>query len=607
MKRKIIILTLLVTLLASCFVFANAKEPAFSLYRNLKDEGKRVLFGDVFESTWKSGSDIISIYPIADDCPEIPTNSRSYQDIFCEAWDKLEDKNMKISYRIEFSTSDGKKIDVNVKKPGDELSYRDYLENYFYDDVHVPKNTFYSHLEPDATGDIIMSSLKVTAGKKVDLINSPIKITATLYGNSGIVSDSVSLVRSAEKLSITKETSGSKVKIKSSVPMAGLYVKWDSKVTEWTLDVNGESKKCGEYGMIHDYIDVVGATECTINVPSGMKLKDVAAYSEGTLPKDVQVWEKPLDKADMLVFSTHADDEVLFFGGAITKYQALGYKTQVVYMCHYWSGDYGDERREHEKLDGLWEMGVRNYPVNMPFEDHYATTLEDAKESYDLSKVTDEVVKNIDRFSPLVIVTHDIKGEYGHGGHMLLYAAVADGVEKATWNTPKTYIHLCKTNPIKLELKQKMDELGGKTPFDVATAAYKKHETQQWTSFRVRDDNSVYSCTDFGLFRTNVGVDKDNNMFENVVSYAEQARIEEEKRREEEEKKKKEEEASKTEAPEGTDKPIETSQPSPSPAPKEPAEKLSSDAVFGIIFITAGAILAIVVIISAIKRMKKKH
>ncbi|MBO7658788.1 MAG: PIG-L family deacetylase, partial [Clostridia bacterium] len=372
----------------------------------------------------------------------------------------------------------------------------------------------------------------------------------------GNVSDTVTLVGSAASLSVNVDSGGTNlpllrdrddytgygfnagetVTVRSERPVAGLYIQWDGPVNEWTLSYDGKNATFGRNGFLHEYVEIPGgAKECIINIPATTRICEIYAFSEGELPDWVQRWEKSLEKADLLVFSTHADDEVLFFGGAITLYCALGYRTQVVYMCNYWNGE---KTREHEKLDGLWTMGVRNYPVNMDFDDHYAESLEYAKTIYNYEKLTAAVAENIRRFKPQVIVSHDINGEYGHGGHIILCAALREAVEKtadatawpesankyATWDVPKTYLHLYGENKLRLDLRQKMDVLGGLTPLEVEKNAYLKHESQQWTWFYV-DDEYQYSCAAFGLYRTTVGNDSGiNDMMENIVSYAEQER-----------------------------------------------------------------------------------
>ena len=570
-KKLFLLLTAVAILAAAMFTHlteVNAEGvTTITLYKKYADRGVFSKYGETFKSEWRTGSDITSIYPIASTAEEIKIDGRHYQDVWKEAWNAFSgNEGCKICYRVQFGTSDGVTVDKMIMKPGDELSYRAYLENYIYDDIRVEKGVWYSHLEPDETGDLMLSSMKVTAGEKVDLINTPIKITACVYKGAdefdengfykGNVSDTVTLVGSAASLSVNVDSGGTNlpllrdrddytgygfnagetVTVRSERPMAGLYIQWDGPVNEWTLSYDGKNATFGKNGFLHEYVEIPGgAKECIITIPATTRICEIYAFSEGELPDWVQRWEKSLEKADLLVFSTHADDEVLFFGGAVTLYCALGYRTQVVYMCNYWNGE---KTREHEKLDGLWTMGVRNYPVNMDFDDHYAESLEYAKTIYNYEKLTAAVAENIRRFKPQVIVSHDINGEYGHGGHIILCAALREAVEKTadatawpesankygTWDVPKTYLHLYGENKLRLDLRQKMDVLGGLTPLEVEKNAYLKHESQQWTWFYV-DDEYQYSCADFGLYRTTVGNDSGkNDMMENIVSYEEQER-----------------------------------------------------------------------------------
>ncbi len=337
--------------------------------------------------------------------------------------------------------------------------------------------------------------------------------------------------------------------IKSTEEMTRLYIVWDRCPGEWTLESNGKTYTCGKNNYIHEYIELdEPAKECRMRFKSYQVLSDIYAYSEGELPKKVQTWQPPLDNADMLVFSAHADDEALFLSGPIVTYGGTGKcSVQVVYMCQFFSrnpDDFKGERiREHEKLDGLWEMGVTNYPVNGSFPDTYTTELSEAQRKYDHKKLTDFFTEMIRRFKPMIVVTQDFKGEYGHGGHIVLAAAVKDAVDNSyktdyfpetvkkygIWSVPKTYFHLYEENAIRLNLREPLDNFNNRTALQVAADAYKKHVSQQWCWFYVSDGTEKnpdpdhpdykYSCADFGLYRTTVGYDTNNDMLENISTY----------------------------------------------------------------------------------------
>lgn len=327
------------------------------------------------------------------------------------------------------------------------------------------------------------------------------------------------------------------ITVTSETPMRGLYIKWNGPVNPWTLEYNGKILNCGENGFVHEYIDLgEDVTTCTINIPKKISISDIMAYSAGNLPADVQVWNKPYDNADILAFAAHADDEILFLGGVLATYGGgQGDSVQVAYMCDFWNKE---PIREHEKIDGLWEIGIRNYPVCGGFADIKSLSLSRAKEIYSYDEVTAFVTEQIRRFKPLVCVTQDLNGEYGHGAHMLLAHAVCDAVDNSasasfcpesadkygTYDVPKTYLHLYEQNQIKMNLRTPLAGLGGRTALEAASDAYLKHVSQQVWDFIVSDDYE-HSCANFGLYRTTVGADTGNDMLEHITTYEEAKRI----------------------------------------------------------------------------------
>ncbi len=353
------------------------------------------------------------------------------------------------------------------------------------------------------------------------------------------------------------------VSVPEGEEIGGIYLVWSRIPGEWTMvygDNSGNLSEtiCGRNGFLHEYVSIEdgGIRECTLRFDTAVSLCDIYVYSPGKLPEDVQQWRKPCeDGADFLVFSTHADDECLFLGGAIATYAgARDLRCQVVYMTTYWDLL---PIREHEKLDGLWTMGVKYYPVNSVWTDEYAGSLEEAERIYDHSAITEFFTEQLRRFKPQVVISQDFNGEYGHGAHILLAACVAEAVDNGmdagfcpdsavkygVWDTPKAYFHLYRENRITMNLRQPIASLGGMTAVEAAAAAYLKHVSQQWCWYYVSDDPNdpkadKINCAEFGLYRSTVGSDSGNDMMENVTSYedqekaklAEEARIAEEKR-----------------------------------------------------------------------------
>lgn len=340
-------------------------------------------------------------------------------------------------------------------------------------------------------------------------------------------------VRAAE---LTPQTVGGGTEItvtaKEGTPIGAVYIKWNKAVSPYELITDSETLSCGQNGFLHEFIalDNPSAT-LKFSLPSEnpMGIYEIRIFTDNQVPEDVQIWQPPCERADILMISSHSDDEILFMGGIIPTYAAeQGARVQVVYMTEFWSTT---PVREHEKLDGLWTDGLRTYPVCGNFKDMYAANLEAAQKIYDPETMTDYLTETIIRFQPQILVTHDFAGEYGHGFHQLTARAAADALEKAAsaWDVPKAYFHLYGENKIRMDLNTPLASMNGQTALEVAKAAYLKHVSQQWCWFYV-SDTYEYSCADFGLYRTNVGTDTSDSMLENIVLYAEQERLAEEER-----------------------------------------------------------------------------
>lgn len=332
------------------------------------------------------------------------------------------------------------------------------------------------------------------------------------------------------------------VKAKDESKISGIYIIWDSPAKEWTLTADGEDISCGKNGFLHEYVELENAANSvTINIPDDdMYVADIRIFNEGELPSDVQVWNPTSEKIDFMIISSHADDELLFFGGVIPVYALLNdADVVVVYMTEFWSTE---KVREHEKLDGLWTAGLDIYPICLNYKDLYSDNLDRALRQYDEEKMKKDITEVVRKHAPQVVVTHDFKGEYGHGYHQLVTLCTVEAVENSmkaeyfpesvekygVWDVPKTYIHIYKENAIRLDLSVTIPEKGGKTGLQLLKDAYRMHVSQQKWWFYV-SDTYEYSCADFGLYRTTVGLDTGNDMLEHLKTYKVQAKEEQER------------------------------------------------------------------------------
>lgn len=316
---------------------------------------------------------------------------------------------------------------------------------------------------------------------------------------------------------------------------SGVAIKWFEHMHAWCVQVMDENKQwvsCGEAEGLYysEYLPLPeGTTTFRIANAAGqkgrLKVAELKVYGAGTLPSEVQQWEPPAEKADLLLIVAHPDDEVLWFGGTLPVYAGeYGMETQVCMMVPTLP------RRRLELLDGLWTCGVRNYPVWANFPDKFATTLSKMYKKWKKDTVYKTIVGWVRRFKPEVLLSHDVYGEYGHGAHR----ATADGCIKAlelaankakypesaalygVWDVPKAYLHLYKENVLDMDWREPLSAFGGKTGFEVACEAFKCHISQQKTDYHVEDwgpyDNSL-----FGLVRSLVGEDEQkNDFFENL-------------------------------------------------------------------------------------------
>lgn len=256
-----------------------------------------------------------------------------------------------------------------------------------------------------------------------------------------------------------------------------------------------------------------------------IELCEVTVLTPGEAPPYIQIWRQPPQKVDMMLFSTHPDDEVLWFGGLLPLYAGEQKKDVLVInavYAHYY--------RRQELLASLWTCGVDIYPVMLGYPNQQDSVPEVIREwEVKNRQPKDRMVALIRQYEPDVVVLHDVDGEYGHTAHIAFSWLGQQGVERAAdpaehpasaemwgvWDTPKTYIHLWGENQLRMDWHQPLTAFGGKTGLQVAADGFACHATQQ-ERWQVEDggewDNAL-----FGLWRTNVGPDtQKTDMFENI-------------------------------------------------------------------------------------------
>ena len=312
-----------------------------------------------------------------------------------------------------------------------------------------------------------------------------------------------------------------------------LYICFAEMPEDWVIEeeIDGEWQTCanGTRDYYHVVVELNGKTHFRLagisEKESYLKINEVFVFSEGDLPDWVQRWEPTPEKADLLLLVAHPDDELIFFGGTIPTYAAeRNMNVIVAYMS------YSNTTRRSELLNGLWHMGLRQYPVIGDFVDVYMKTLDDAYSRWTKKTSRAYITELIRKYKPEVMLTHDINGEYGHGAHRLCANAAKYCTERSgdadympesaekwgTWTVKKLYLHMGQENTIFMDWHVPLESMGGKTGLELAQEAYGYHVTQHTTSFVVTDEGRTGNAK-FSLVYSNVGEDTvGGDFFENV-------------------------------------------------------------------------------------------
>ena len=336
------------------------------------------------------------------------------------------------------------------------------------------------------------------------------------------------------------------VVISSDKPIYGLYLCFRKLPDTFEIQkASGDGwvtvAKGGEPNYHHVFFELDGLKKirilCTMDKKFAMGFNEIYAFGKGEIPDWVQRWEEPVEKADLMVLIAHPDDELLFMGGAIPVYDAeKGKRVEVVYLTP------SNPTRRSEALNGLWAIGVRNYPVFGPFSDRYANTgkVKDAyKEAGGKQKVLNWVTEVYRRFRPEVVVTHAENGEYGHPQHKMIADAAKECFTLAVdpmqspdsytlygiWQVKKLYLHLYgeEQNQTVLNWDEPLTAFNGKTGAQLAAEAFELHVSQKGMGAGKGDKFEVftvektgaekYPYDHFGLYSTTVGPDEAKNDF----------------------------------------------------------------------------------------------
>lgn len=270
------------------------------------------------------------------------------------------------------------------------------------------------------------------------------------------------------------------------------------------------------------YVDAVSIPDSAAQLRLSVQgkenwVRNLCVYDSRYPDNAVQQWQPIPDKLDVMVISTHQDDEYLFLGGTIPYACAKGLDVGVVYMTN------GGRSRYTEAMDGLWTAGLRIHPIYLNWRDQKVKSYKTALKTWSQHGVDPqmEVVRLIRKYKPELIVTQDLEGEYGHTQHKLTAHLVADAIplakdatydpesvaEYGAWEVKKVYLHLYKENQIEMDWDAPLSPDSPISPMFLAQEAFDKHRSQQ-RAYSMNREAKTYNNRLFGLYYTAVGPDE---------------------------------------------------------------------------------------------------
>ena len=308
-----------------------------------------------------------------------------------------------------------------------------------------------------------------------------------------------------------------------------MTIEWRKPAEAFTVEYIGSDKQIisQETKTTGFYVDAVNIPQNTAQVRLSVAgkenwVRNLCVYDSRYPDNAVQQWQPVPDKLDVMVISTHQDDEYLFLGGTIPYACARGLDVGVVYMTN------GGRSRYTEAMEGLWTAGLRTHPIYMNWRDQKVNSINIARKTWSQKGVDPqkEVGRLIRNYKPEVIVTQALEGEYGHTQHKLTSRLVAEAIplakdasydpesvaELGTWEVKKVYLHLYKENQIEMDWDMPLSPDSPVSPMFLAQEAFDKHRSQQ-KAYSMTREAKMFNNRLFGLYYTAVGPDEAKNDF----------------------------------------------------------------------------------------------
>lgn len=187
------------------------------------------------------------------------------------------------------------------------------------------------------------------------------------------------------------------------------------------------------------------------------------------------------DGVDLMVICAHPGDESLFLGGALPLYAGEQGRSAVVVFLS--SGSDADNKAARASLA---RYGDQVQVVFGSFSSVYTSNEEDALRYWDKREVTSYLVSMIRKYKPVVVVSHDPLGEYGHGAHCVAsdcvlaaapFAASATDYPESkalygTWQIQRLFLHRYGEKLVTLDRSKPLSRFNGMTALELDQQGY---------------------------------------------------------------------------------------------------------------------------------------
>ena len=210
---------------------------------------------------------------------------------------------------------------------------------------------------------------------------------------------------------------------------------------------------------------------------------------------------------DLMIVVAHPGDEYLYLGGVLSNYVTQKkYTALVVYMTSL------DETQRYEARAALKKLGVTTEPVFGGFANVDSDSTETIKKAWDEQAVHRFLTSVIRQYRPLIVFSHDLRGEYGNAAHMVTARSVWQAVLAAAntrsgresyaqygvWQVKRLFLHLYKGDTtVSINRSAPLSALNNRTAVEVEADLYESFSAQYRYPLDVGDP--VYGRADYGL------------------------------------------------------------------------------------------------------------